>query len=124
MLLKVTDVLSLRGLSVGARLLLINGLLLLALGIVSVIAWHALDVQARAMDELALTSKASRYHQDIETLHATLRADLNRVLTSATLDAAERAALEWALGLADEIERMGRQVRALQVELEIARGGD
>lgn len=93
MLLKVTDVLSLRGLSVGARLLLINGLLLLALGIVSVIAWHALDVQARAMDELALTSKASRYHQDIETLHATLRADLNRVLTSATLDAAERAAL-------------------------------
>jgi diguanylate cyclase (GGDEF)-like protein len=92
-LLKVKDVLSLRGLSVGARLLLINGLMLLALGIVSVIAWHALDVQSRAMEELATISKAARYHQDADTLHATLRADVNRAQLSVSLPPAERDAL-------------------------------
>ena len=93
MLVKVKDVLSLRGLSVGARLLLINCLLMLALGIVSVIAWHALDVQSRAMDELATISKAARYHQDADTLHATLRADVSRAQLSAALTAAERESL-------------------------------
>lgn len=93
MLLKVKDVLSLRGLSVGARLLLINALMLLALGIVSVIAWHALDVQSRAMEELATISKAARYHQDADTLHATLRADVNRAQLSLSLTSAERDSL-------------------------------
>ena len=77
--------------SVGARLLLINGLLMAALVVVTVIAWHALDDQSRAMTELALISKAARYHQDADTVHANLRADVNAALASGTLSADERS---------------------------------
>ena len=94
MLARVLHLSSLRGLSVGARLLLINGLLLLSLGIVSVIAWSALDTQSRAMNDLALISKAARYHQDADMLHATLRADVNRALASSELSASDRHDLE------------------------------
>ena len=40
---RLLRLLSLRGASVGERLLLSNGLLMLALGVVSVITWSALD---------------------------------------------------------------------------------
>ena len=93
MLQRVIHIFSLRALSVGARLLLINALLMLALGIVSVLAWHSLDVQSRAMNELGLISKAARYHQDADTLHATLRADVNRALASADMTPEQRSAL-------------------------------
>ncbi len=86
--------LSLRGVSVRARLLLINALLMLALGLVSVVTWSALDEQSGAMADLALISKVARYHQDADMLHASLRADVNAALASAQLTADERAALE------------------------------
>jgi diguanylate cyclase (GGDEF)-like protein len=86
--------LSLRGVSVGARLLLINALLMLALGLVSVVTWSALDEQSVAMADLALISKVARYHQDADMLHASLRADVNGALASAQLSTEERTALE------------------------------
>lgn len=94
---RLLRLLSLRGVSVGARLLLINGLLMLALGVVSVITWSALDEQSGAMTDLALISKVARYHQDVDMLHATLRAGVNGALASAELTATERTALEKSL---------------------------
>src|SRR5882762_1570197 len=88
---KVTNALRLPGWSVGARLLLINGLLMVALVVVTVIAWRALTAQSRAMEGLALISKAARYHQDADTVHANLRADVNAALVSGTLSADERS---------------------------------
>src|SRR6266850_3018230 len=96
---KVPNALRLPGWSVGARLLLINGLLMVALVVVTVIAWRALTAQSRAMEGLALISKAARYHQDADTVHANLRADVSAALASAALSADERAAI--AASLAD-----------------------
>ncbi|MBS0376013.1 MAG: diguanylate cyclase [Proteobacteria bacterium] len=90
----VVERLSFRGTSVGARLMLMNAFLMLALGVVSVVTWRALDEQGRAMSDLALISKVARYHQDADMLHATLRADVNGALASAQLSGAEREALE------------------------------
>jgi len=36
--------------------------------VVTVIAWRALSAQSRAMAELALISRAARYHQDADTV--------------------------------------------------------
>ena len=83
----------LQGWSVGARLLLINGLLAVALVFVGTIAWRALTAQSRAMAELALISKAARYHQDAQTLQADLRADVNAALAGRARSDAERSEL-------------------------------
>jgi hypothetical protein len=72
--------LPLTGASVRSRLLAINALLLLAQGVVSAIAWHAVDVQNRDINELALISKAARYHQDVGTLAANIPADLHAAI--------------------------------------------
>jgi diguanylate cyclase (GGDEF)-like protein len=98
--------------SVGARLLLINGLLMLALLVVAGIAWQALTAQTRAMGELALISKAARYHQDADTLHANLRADVNAALTSGTLSQEERAAV--ADSLTENAKDLRRDLLALE----------
>ena len=97
MLTEILQLKTLRGLSVGARLLIINGLLMGAVGIVSAIAWHALDAQSQAMSELANISRAARYHQDADMLHATLRADVSNALASAQLTTATQAELEQSL---------------------------
>ena len=65
------------GWTVGARLLVINGLLAVALVFGGIIAWRALTAQSNAMSGLALISKAARYHQDAETQLADLRAAIN-----------------------------------------------
>ena len=83
----------LQGWSVGARLLLINGLLAVALVFVGTIAWRALTAQSRAMAELALISKAARYHQDAQTLQADLRADVNAALAGRARSDDERSEL-------------------------------
>jgi len=97
---------------VGARLLLINGLLMVALVVVTVIAWRALSAQSRAMAELALISKAARYHQDADTVHANLRADVNAALASGTLSADERSTL--ADSLAESAKDLRRDLLALE----------
>ncbi len=74
----------LTGASVRSRLLYINALLLVAQAAVGAIAWHAIDVQNRAMSELSLISKAARYHQDADTLAANIRADVYAALASVT----------------------------------------
>jgi diguanylate cyclase (GGDEF)-like protein len=109
---KVLNVLRLPGWSVGARLLLINGLLMVALVLVTVIAWRALSAQSRAMAELALISKAARYHQDADTVHANLRADVNAALVSGTLSADERSTV--ADALAENFQDLRRDLRALE----------
>ena len=68
------------GWTVGARLLVINGLLVIALVFGGIIAWRALSAQSRAMSGLALISKGARYHQDAETQLADLRAAINAAL--------------------------------------------
>jgi hypothetical protein len=65
------------GWTVGARLLVINGLLAVALVFGGIIAWRALTAQSNAMSGLALISKGARYHQDAETQLADLRAAIN-----------------------------------------------
>jgi len=97
---------------VGARLLLINGLLMVALVVVTVIAWRALSAQSRAMAELALISKAARYHQDADTVHANLRADVNAALASGTLSADERSTV--ADSLAESAKDLRRDLLALE----------
>src|SRR5258708_4246813 len=109
---KVLNSLRLPGWSVGARLLLIKGLLLVALLIVTVIAWRALSAQSRAMADLALISKAARYHQDADTVHANLRADVNGALVSGTLSADERS------GVADALAENARDLRTDLLALE------
>jgi diguanylate cyclase (GGDEF)-like protein len=109
---KVHNVLRLPGWSVGARLLLINGLLMLALVVVTVIAWRALSAQSRAMAELALISKAARYHQDADTVHANLRADVSAALVSGTLSADERSTV--ADSLAANAKDFRRDLLALE----------
>ena len=98
--------------SVGTRLLLINGLLMAALVVVTVIAWRALTAQSQAMADLALISKAARYHQDADTIHASLRADVNAALASATLSADERSNV--AAALADNAKDFRRDLLALE----------
>src|SRR5712671_5341006 len=78
------------GWTVGARLLLINGLLAVALVFGGVIAWRALSAQSRAMSGLALISKGARFHQDAETQLADLRAAINAALGGQAHTDAER----------------------------------
>jgi len=79
----------LTGISVRARLLCINVLLLVAQLTVGAIAWRAIDVQNRAMSELSLISKAARYHQDADTLSANIRADVYAATARAAQDSAD-----------------------------------
>lgn len=109
---KVLNALRLPAWSVGARLLLINGLLMAALVVVTVIAWRALSAQSRAMTELALISKAARYHQDADTVHANLRADVNAALASGTLSADERSTV--ADSLAENAKDLRRDLLTLE----------
>ena len=91
---RTAQIVKLKGLSIGGRLLLINGLLQVALVIVSVIAWTALNAQSQSMSDLSRISKAARYHQDADMLHASLRADVSRALAGAQLSADEQGDLE------------------------------
>jgi diguanylate cyclase (GGDEF)-like protein len=72
-----------RGWTVGRRLLLINALLMIALCLVSAIAWHALTVQSQATNKLALISRAARFHQEAEALQANIKAEVNAAAVSA-----------------------------------------
>ena len=69
--------------TVGQRLLLINGLMIVALALISAISWHALDAERQAATTLGLVSKAARYHQDIASKNAELRADVSTALAGA-----------------------------------------
>lgn len=80
----------LRGWSVGAKLLVINAMVVAALAVVTSIAWSALSSQSRAMSQLALVSKAARYHQEADTIRANLRADVNAALDARNLASDER----------------------------------
>lgn len=104
--------LRLRNWSVSSRLLLINGSLLVALVVVSIIAWQAVSAQTRAMAELALISKAARYHQDADTVHANLRADVNAALASGILSDEDRAKV--ADSLADNAKDLRRDLVTLE----------
>jgi diguanylate cyclase (GGDEF)-like protein len=104
--------LRLRGWSLGAKLLLINALLIVALFVVTSIAWSALSSQSRAMTQLALVSKAARYHQDADTIRANLRADVNAALDARNLSAEERERV--AAALADNAKDLRRDLSTLE----------
>lgn len=72
------------GLTVTGRLLLINVLLLAALIVVGSICWRAIDRQRQAMADLALISRAARYHQEIQVVNANLRTSVYAVLAGST----------------------------------------
>lgn len=101
-----------RGWTVSRRLLLINGLLMVALCAISAIAWHALTAQSRAMNELALISRAARYHQDAETLHANLKAEVNAAMAGSALSADQRSQL--AESLTDDAKDFRRDLMMLE----------
>jgi diguanylate cyclase (GGDEF)-like protein len=79
--------------SVGQRLMLINGLMLLALAVISAISWHALDAERGAVTMLSQVSKAARYHQDIAAKNAELRADVSAALAGNAGPAGKRDAV-------------------------------
>ena len=101
-------------LSVGGRLLLINALLLIALSLVATMSWRSNDAQRKAMTDLALISRAARYHQDADTQNANLRADVNAALGSAAYPAISRAAVLTALD--EDSANLERDMRALDRE--------
>lgn len=103
-------------LPVTQRLTLINGLLLIALVIVAMISWRANDAQRKAMADLALISRAARYHQDADTQNANLRADVNEALGSAAYTSISRDSV--LASLADDSEALRRDIRDLdRIEL-------
>ena len=67
-------------LSVRARLGLIQLLLLLALSVIGLLAWHALTEERRIGEALATISRAERYHIDGDMMHDALRAEVNAAL--------------------------------------------
>lgn len=67
-------------LSVRARLGVIQLLLLLALSIIGLLAWHALTQERRVAEVLASISRVERYHFDGDMMHDALRADVNAAL--------------------------------------------
>jgi len=103
-------------LSVGKRLLLINGLLLAALTLVAAMAWRANDTQRKAMADLTLVSRAARYHQDADTQNANLRGDVNAALASATYTAISHDAV--LASLIEDSDALRRDIRELdRIEL-------
>lgn len=97
--------------SVRARLLAINALLIIAQCTVCAIAWHFVEVQNRAMSDLALISKAARYHQDADTLSANIRADVSEALASATFASVDATVV--AESLEDHIAELRTDLRTL-----------
>jgi diguanylate cyclase (GGDEF)-like protein len=75
-------------LSVRARLGLIQLLLLLALSVIGLLAWHALTQERRIAEVLATISRAERYHFDGDMMHDALRADVNAALRLKAADSA------------------------------------
>jgi len=102
----------LTGISVRARLLCINVLLLVAQLTVGAIAWRAIDVQNRAMSELSLISKAARYHQDADTLSANIRADVYAATARAAQDSRRTSGLDDD-ARAEHVSDLRRDLRTL-----------
>jgi diguanylate cyclase (GGDEF)-like protein len=102
----------LAGTSVRARLLAINLLLLLAQGTVGAIAWHTVNVQKAAMGELALISKAARYHQDADAIRANLRADVYEALASTVQPSGKDA--ETTPLLSEHVSDLRKDLRTLE----------
>lgn len=102
---------ALSGLTVTGRLLLINVLLLAALIVVGSICWRAIDRQRQAMADLALISRAARYHQEIEVVNASLRTSVYAVLASSathtTIDSVESS-------LEDDLKEGQSDLRGLE----------
>ena len=98
--------------SVTGRLLVINGLLTASLGIVSAIAWHALDAQSRAMNDLASISRSARYHQEAQTLQANVNAEVNAAVAVGSMPEERRTqAVEL---IADEVKDFRRDLTTLE----------
>lgn len=64
------------------------------------------------MTELALISKAARYHQDADTVHANLRADVDAALASSILSENDRAKV--ADSLVENAKNLRRDLMTLE----------
>lgn len=98
--------------SVRARLLAINIILLLAQATFCAIAWHAVDVQDSALGELELISKAARYHQDADAIRANIRADVYALMAGTKQVLGE--ATESASSLSEHVFELHKDLRTLQ----------
>ncbi len=78
---------ALLGLSIRGRLLLIQSLLILALVVVSVVAWHAIDEERHSGQVLAKLNRAERAHLEADTMLDELQSDAKSALLAATGDA-------------------------------------
>jgi diguanylate cyclase (GGDEF)-like protein len=76
------------GLSIRARLALIQFLLLFALLTVSLVAWHVCENERRGGSLLATLSRAERYNLEAGELHYALRADFEALLAGDRSDTA------------------------------------
>jgi len=106
--------------SVGGRLLLINALLLVALTLVALMAWRSNDAQRKAMTDLALISRAARYHQDADTQNANLRADVSAALGSASFPALSHSVLGSLVEDSDALQRDIRSLDRLELPPDLA----
>jgi diguanylate cyclase (GGDEF)-like protein len=106
--------------SVGGRLLLINALLLVALTLVAFMSWRSNDAQRNAMTDLALISRAARYHQDADTQNANLRADVSAALGSASFPALSHAVLGSLVEDSDALQRDIRSLDRLELPPDLA----
>ncbi len=78
-------------LPVRARLGLIQLFLVASLAVVAGMAWHRLSIERALGEQLALLSRAERYHLNGDNLHDALHADVEHALRSAAANPAESA---------------------------------
>src|SRR5262249_40612852 len=76
------------GTSVRARLALIQAILVAALVVISIIAWHALNHEVTSGRALATLSRVERHHMSAENMVEALRADANAALGVHAADSA------------------------------------
>lgn len=109
-------------LSVRARLGLIQLLLLLALSVIGLLAWHALTEERRIGEALATINRAERYHFDGDMMHDALRAEVNAALRlKAGNSAAAGGVLARTREDADRFEADLEELQGIQLPADLAR---
>lgn len=100
------------GLSVRARLGLIQILLLLALAAVSMVAWHAINDERRSGQVLAMLNRAERFHLDGDMMQEALQSDVNAALRGGS--EASQAAGEVLASVREHTRQFEADIEAVQ----------
>lgn len=94
------------GVSVGFRLHSINSVLLVALVVVSLVAWSALNSQQISTTAVVALSRAQRLHQNADMMHEALQADVYQTLLLPELHSVSPA------GVAESVKAHSARLRA------------